>query len=645
MRRLACELDAALNDDPVVPGLRIPTFLTPKVGGVDLPPPAATADRTCVVLLADDELAAASAEWHDAAVAWRDWCRADANRTFWPVQMSKQGYPIDVRLEGHNFLRAHVEPAQRAFIERHLIISLYRALNALPAEADSPRAPMTVFLSHTKLDLDKGDKVVSRMLAHLNAAEPVKAWFDSGDIEAGSVFEQRIEQGVTDAALLVVLTDSYGSREWCRREVLLAKQHRRPVVVVSALNQREVRSFPYSGNVPVIRWADNPQETLDLLAKEALRRGHGELRLASTAKSGDTVLGAAPELVTVVGMPKGTTVLYPDPPLGAEELTLLARTGVEPITPLQRFAAEIEKLPSTPVVALSMSESDDVEALGLSPAHLDRAMVELTRYLLLAGARLSYAGHLRPGGYTAQLLELIRTHVGRKAANERVLDVWVGWPLTAEVSQKAEYRPYANLHEVPRPTLLDGQPQYPDKPASPPLPAEACLENRIAWARGMSQLRARQTAQANARIAIGGRFGPGVGVGPDGKKSARWYTGRIPGVVEEILSSLDTKQPVFLVGAFGGAARLVSDLIEGHARTEFTWDYQKAAPHSDALRASYGTEWVDYDAMADRLRAGGYAALNNGLSDDENRRLARSPSVDEIVELILKGLRAVIANA
>ncbi|MFV2055996.1 MAG: toll/interleukin-1 receptor domain-containing protein [Thiohalomonadales bacterium] len=57
--------------------------------------------------------------------------------------------------------------------------------------------------------------------------QPIKTWFDSGDIASGSVFADQISKGITDTSLLCVLTDNYASREWCKKEILLAKEHQR----------------------------------------------------------------------------------------------------------------------------------------------------------------------------------------------------------------------------------------------------------------------------------------------------------------------------------------------------------------------------------------------------------------------------------
>jgi hypothetical protein len=61
--------------------------------------------------------------------------------------------------------------------------------------------------------------------------------------------------------------------------------------------------------------------------------------LARLQKPGDCVLPSPAELSTVVNLPKGSNVLYPDPPLGDEEIEVLKPLGHKVETPLQRAAA------------------------------------------------------------------------------------------------------------------------------------------------------------------------------------------------------------------------------------------------------------------------------------------------------------------
>jgi hypothetical protein len=68
------------------------------------------------------------------------------------------------------------------------------------------------------------------------------------------------------------------------------------------------------------------------------------------------------------------------------------------------------------IVAISISESADMSALGLSQEHLLDAMAEIARHLLALGARLVYGGDLRAQGFTELLFELVARH--RRDADE-----------------------------------------------------------------------------------------------------------------------------------------------------------------------------------------------------------------------------------
>ena len=96
-----------------------------------------------------------------------------------------------------------------------------------------------------------------------------------------------------------------------------------------------------------------------------------------------------------------------------------------------------------------------------------------------------------------------------------------------------------------------------------------------------------------------------------------------------------------MLGAFGGAARLVIDLLRGLDREEASWDYQKNAPFSAEIRHLYedrGLEWVDYAEIVRLLREKGAAGLNPLLEPAQNELLFESVDPLEIVELILLGL-------
>src|SRR6266481_1039098 len=61
-------------------------------------------------------------------------------------------------------------------------------------------------------------------------------------------------------------------------------------------------------------------------------------------------------------------------------------------------------------VALSISDSPDLENLGLGRVHMEDAFVEIARHLLARGASLLYGGDHRLQGFTQILFDLVRIY-------------------------------------------------------------------------------------------------------------------------------------------------------------------------------------------------------------------------------------------
>lgn len=110
----------------------------------------------------------------------------------------------------------------------------------------------SVFLSYSKRD-EHGEIIANRIRDWIDAHTMLASFIDTRDLVLGIPFEKVISSSIKDGVLLAVRTDSYSSREWCCREVLLAKQHRVPMIVIDCLQSHDDRAFPYLGNVPTIR--------------------------------------------------------------------------------------------------------------------------------------------------------------------------------------------------------------------------------------------------------------------------------------------------------------------------------------------------------------------------------------------------------
>ena len=193
-----------------------------------------------------------------------------------------------------------------------------------------------VFLSHSKHD-GYGENVANAIRSWLNENASLRGFLDVKDTNSGvsykQVFQHKMETGVT----VLVYTDSYSSREFCRQEVLAAKQMLTPIILVDCLKRGDERSFPYMGNIPSIRTdpdsVENCESIHGSIADEIFKNllWKCSIRNIQTENPRTAFIPCPPELLSLVNLKKGidtdlTEVVYPGNPLGAAETELLERS-------------------------------------------------------------------------------------------------------------------------------------------------------------------------------------------------------------------------------------------------------------------------------------------------------------------------------
>jgi hypothetical protein len=427
---------------------------------------------------------------------------------------------------------------------------------------------------------------------------------------------------------------------------LLAKKYQCPILVVNAVLKGEDRSFPYLGNVPTIRWDPSDsarcRQAVDLAVREVLRSVHFRAHLESLQKAALVpesfqVLNRPPEILTYLNLPRvGATadagsvpVIYPDPPLGNEEVQLIhsMSPGAKLTTPTSSTHWIKTSSPVPPLkdimIALSISESSDLKELGMEAEHLQDAMQEFARHILSNGGIVAYGGDLRPGGFTENLIELVQTY--RLAGHqpwERIRN-YLAWPIHLKIDSAAwaQYKMDAMFKKLPKPENIPGDPNT--------FIAPDTVEHRYAWARSLTGMRRFMLAeeQLRARVLLGGRV--------------RGYLGHYPGLAEEAYLTMMAGKPIYLCGGFGGCTAAVISAVKGEKPGVLTKAFQESAPEYAALVDYFhrhGPEPIDYDKLCDVFSRKGIAGLNNGLSAEDNEILFTTPHVTQMIYLILKGL-------
>ena len=262
-----------------------------------------------------------------------------------------------------------------------------------------------------------------------------------------------------------------------------------------------------------------------------------------------------------------------------------------------------------PTAAISISESPDMPALGLSDGHLQDAMAEIALHLLATGTSLAYGGDLRDHGFTELLFELVERYRGHPRHSGRIgVTDYLAWPVHIRMTADDLAEFSAGHEKAARLVFLARNGARLEQEKRPVLAAHEPNENE--WAEGLTAMRSVMREETQARIVLGGRVAG--------------YKGRMPGIAEETLLSLRARQPIFLLGGFGGCARDIAETIGLADR----WAGSRSDWSGRSCFEGYSSE-----------------GLRNGLSDEENAVLARTPHIHQAVTLMSRGFRRILNGA
>jgi len=335
-------------ESPLMRALGIPVqFRFTAHDGKSIPIPIAyeESDHNAVVLLADDELFEDD-NWQPYINGLLDSQKTDSNVRLFPVALSDYAFSIHEELSRKqfinliDFIKTNQLNSAIAELKSRLLHDLCRLLYHIDQvnEVNEQRfePPVSLFISHAKVD---GERLAEQFRDYINSELKLKTFFDVNDIADADDFGEAICENVSNSAVVVFLSDKYSTREWCLIEVIIAKRNKSPLVVVNNLENGEKRSFPYLGNVPTIRYRENcfPQ-IIDLALYQALNNLYFRQKLAKEIELYQLedhyityAIQNTPELFTYIDIKRlqqeqpdrKVLVVYPDPPLGREEMKIL----------------------------------------------------------------------------------------------------------------------------------------------------------------------------------------------------------------------------------------------------------------------------------------------------------------------------------
>ena len=275
-------------------------------------------------------------------------------------------------------------------------------------------------------------------------------------------------------------------------------------------------------------------------------------------------------------------------------------------------------------IGMSISECEDLEELGFDINHLRDAMIETAKYILSLGGALAYGGDLRNGGFTELFFDLLN-YYNVPESNEDRFYSYLAWPLSLNLTkeQRAELISKVTFIEVKPPDDLEinNLDEF-----LPPTKGE----NQYIWSRCLTEMRNKMNVSCDARVFLGGK--------------TSGFKGKYPGVLEEFTIALKKEQPIFLIGAFGGVTKQIVEILDGQEVSIFDENYMVDNDEYQELITQFNQklsqESINYSQIKETIQNLSWEGISslNSLTVSQNKRLAITPHISEIIYLILLGL-------
>lgn len=489
------------------------------------------------------------------------------------------------------------------------------------ADGETRPEPLKVFLSHAKQD---GRAIAEHLRDGLADISQLETWYDEHDLAPGHEWRLEMDNAARSgsAALIAVETDVYPTRPWCRHEITVARQPRpvgeggrvwtvQPVVSISHRTRLWSRPLAQLGQVPSIGWPSAEEEqplrithVVDRLLLETLLI---QFYIQFAEKLAEQHIDDNLVLLTWVPDPwslanlwgelarkDGTIyVAYPGHGLRTAERRMLTefmgkvagredavrlisheRLAMRDEEPLEQLVPRRDERRSTHRVAMSSSGTpESLEPAGVGVEHVNDAMVRITRRLLEEGWQIHMGGSLmEDASLTRELVEVAQgwdleqaETTGPQSEVPPAFVNYARWPSSTQLTKRKR----ASLHGVCRFEMIGPASEF-------GVFDETEKRHRQERATVNTRMREQSANVTEFRIVIGGKI---VG-----------WRGRLPGVAEEVMTTLKAGGVPLVVGGFGGCAGKIAEFLkspDAPPPPELTSAYAWGHPDNGNLRDTF----------------------------------------------------------
>ena len=489
----------------------------------------------------------------------------------------------------------------------------------------------------------------------------------------GAPLEDILAAVSNSAGMIAVLTDDYLDSQWCRDEVEFAQRPRlisensnswrvTPIVVVDNLKHGSSRMISDFNGCFFVRWNEKKShEIIDQVLLESLIHAFHVRWAEKIDSENNLTISWVPDPLSLLKIKSESLgnlkkkIVYPGHGVTISDREFIKDSfgGELSIVGFEEAGVDSELQSEFPllgkIVAVSVSDNEDLLLRGYGPDHLNEFCLRITRKILGLGGSIAFGGVFGLGNFTPTLRRAAAQELNGHPSVSSSFGAlpfinYQPWPWCLKAEADAELigrevgiSQFEFVYDDE--ARLAPDPGIPKKGFKSDMPAQ--LNNVKRAARASTRMRHWMAEKTDARIVVGGK--------------RAGFVGLMPGILEESLFHLEKRKPLYVVGGFGGASEDLAYSLEGKLEElplsmtkEGRDTYVPFQDIADAFetkpspslqfdldRKSAQDCYLRLRREVQRVRE---SDLGNGLSERENQTVLQSECGRELVELIVAGL-------
>ncbi len=522
---------------------------------------------------------------------------------------------------------------------------------------------LTIFLSYAKKDGLPLANAVWSQLSQLPGNLAQNSFYDAISLEPGKPWDEQLRSHAGNCVMLVLRTNLYETRAWCREEFLTAVKEDVPIIVVDARSEEIVASssdsrrgdagretvLPFN-RFPITHVRDgNLLRVVGLTLTEGLRQLVFERDVVQIRKADPSVSPMFRLHSGVEGLMeicrklsedqpslKKCRVIYQEP-----EISEIQQDGYEriiksffPLGTLRTCTKMYDEFCSSPmkpnwektVVGISISGV----AGKLGELETNKLTLHVVERLFSNGGSVVFGHHWQEGGIMQAVYDSMKRSLSSQGTIDedfRILNMvpWQNGTTDVRGKELVKGLSYVKIESMPLPDLVP-------KDDRNLVFSHFALEHpnlmRALNAVALSGMRQKLTESCHARICIGGKM--------------QKFLGAMPGILEEAALAIKQNQPLYLCGHWGGVTGAICDIL-CEKREIFSEEFspdQDITEQMEELAKSWQLPKPGLEGAFELVSNYSMEQLSksNGLSKEDNKKLFELSDIRQIMSLVIKGL-------